>query len=280
MKNSDPAKLACFVISLNPDAPNFGRLMNSLEEQGIHPEHFPAVDGRSTYPALEGKERISERMSMLRVRRLLTSSEVGCYLSHLRAVKKAYNEGYDYVCVLEDDVVIEPEFGDTVRALLSENLDIVRLMALKLCRRKPLMDIVYGTMLTRPERGTRGAQAYIMSRTGMRKFIHHASVIYEAVDHVLDHFYLFDLDTYAVEPHVVFELDKASSIAKRHEKPSRTPNLFERIAYHPVKLYFSLRRHWYLLRHQEDMYPAIWPLEKPERCNGLTDKSQARQLLG
>ena len=280
MKNSDPAKLACVVISLNPDEPNFGRLMNSLEEQGIHPEHFPAVDGRSAYPSLEGKERISERMSMLRVRRLLTSSEVGCYLSHLRAVKKAYNEGYDYVCVLEDDVVIEPEFGNTIRALLSENLDIVRLMALKLRRRKPLRDIVYGVMLTRPERGTLGTQAYMMSRTGMKKFIDHASVIYEAIDHVLDHFFLFDLETYAVEPHVAFELDNGSTIVKKHDKPSRTPNLFERIAYHPVKLYFSLRRHWYLLRHQEDMYPASWPLNRPGKSSRLRGKGEAHQLLG
>lgn len=156
MKNSDTQTLACYVISLNPDQPNVVRLLNALQEQGIEAGHFPAVDGRAAYPTLVSNERISECLSMLRVRRLLTSSEVGCYLSHLRAVKKAYNEGYDYVCVLEDDVVIEPEFGNTVRALLSENLDIVRLMALKLRRRKPLREIVYGIMLTRAGTGHPG----------------------------------------------------------------------------------------------------------------------------
>jgi len=279
MKNSETKKLACYVISLNPDDLNFIRIMKSLKEQGIHAEHFPAVDGRNAYPALEGNERISEVMSMLRVRRLLTSSEVGCYLSHLRAVKKAYNEGYDYVCVLEDDVVIEPEFGNTVRALLSENLDIVRLMALKLRRRKPLREIVYGIMLTRPERGTLGTQAYMMSRTGMKKFIDHASVIYEAIDHVLDHFFLFDLETYAVEPHVVFELDSASSIAKKHQKTTRRPSLFERLAYHPVKLYFSILRHWYLLRHQSEMYPATWPMNRPGKSKRLRGKGDGEKVL-
>lgn len=279
MKISETKKLACYVISLNPKELNFGRLMKSLKEQGIQAEHFPAVDGRNAYPALEGDERISEVMSMLRVRRLLTSSEVGCYLSHLRAVKKAYNEGYDYVCVLEDDVVIEPEFGNTLRALLSENLDIVRLMALKLRRRKPLREIVYGIMLTRPERGTLGTQAYMMSRTGMKKFIDHASVIYEAIDHVLDHFFLFDLETYAVEPHVVFELDTASSIAKKHPQSTRRPNLFERIAYHPVKLYFSILRHWYLLRHRNDIYPARWPLNRPGKSKRLRAKGDGAKVL-
>lgn len=280
MKNSDPVKLACFVISLNPDAPNFARLMNSLQAQGIQAGHFPAVDGRCACPALEGKERISERMSMLRSRRLLTPTEVGCYLSHLRAVKKAYDRGFDYVCVLEEDVVIEPEFGHTIRALSSENLDIVRLMAKKLRRRKPLRDIIYGVMLTRPERGTQGSQAYMMSRTGMKKFIDHASLIYRPIDQVLDHFFLFDLDTYGIEPHVAFELDKGSIVVKKHETPTRTPNLFERMAYHLVKLYFSLRRHWYLLRHQEDIYPATWPLSPPDKSGRLEGKDEAHRLFG
>ncbi len=279
MKKSDTRTLACYVISLNPDQPSVVRLMNSLQEQGIEARHFPAVDGRAAYPALEDNERISKCMSMLRVRRLLTSSEVGCYLSHLRAVKKAYNEGYDYVCVLEDDVVIEPEFGNTVRALLSENLDIVRLMALKLRRRKPLREIVYGIMLTRPERGTLGTQAYMMSRAGMKKFLDHASVIYEPIDHVLDHFFLFDLETYAVEPHVVFERESASTITKKHQFPSRTPNLLERLMYHPVKLYFSIRRHWYLLRHQNDIYPATWPSSRPGKSTRLRAKGEAEKIL-
>jgi glycosyl transferase family 25 len=252
-------KLACWVISLNPDAENTVKLLGSLQQQGISASLFPAVDGRRAMPALKNGERFNHVLAMIRHRKQLTSGELGCYLSHFRAVRKAYDEGYTHLCVLEDDVVIEPDFARVLMALLpNDNLDMVRFMALRLRPRKVIGDIAdTGHLLTRPKRGAVGTQSYVLNRTGMKKFLDYAQTIYEPVDKLFDHFWLYNLKVYGVEPHTVYELDHATTIAKSADPSLLGPTLWMRLAYHPVKLWFSVRRHFHLLRHRDEYTPAV-----------------------
>ncbi len=271
--------LACRVITLHPQADNTRKLLSSLRQQGINAELFDAVDGRHGFPPLQAGERLDQRMAMLRRRSHLTATELGCYLSHLRAVREAYEQGYDFICLLEDDVVIEPGFPAVVAELLPEQLDVVRFMALKLRRRKVVKILSSGVDLVRPERGTLGTQAYMLSRRGMEKFLAHASHIYEAIDHVLDHFFLFDLDTWLVEPHVVYEVAGPSSVSKR-EIRAKAPGLWESLLYHPLKLWFSARRHLYFWRKRAELYPNQWPAQRPGRSARLRGKGrECRELL-
>ncbi len=276
---SAQTSLACYVISLNADGDDTVSLCDALAEQGITAKVFPAVDGRNGYPDLQEGEKKNVSLAMIRNKRYLTASEMGCYLSHYRAIKAAFDDGREFVCALEDDVVIEPQFAAVLLALLDRNLEMVRLMALKLRRRKVLGEIAAGVQLTRPERGTLGTQAYLMNREGMRKFLAHASSIYEAIDHVFDHFYLFDLDTYSVEPHIAYEQARESSIKKRPAAASRVPTLLERLAFRPVKLYFSLRRHLYLWRRRKDFYPAEFADVRPGKSPRLRGKGLAAKAL-
>ncbi|MYM61848.1 glycosyltransferase family 25 protein [Pseudomaricurvus sp. HS19] len=271
--------LACRVITLNPRADNTCKLLSSLRQQGINATLFDAVDGRQGFPPLQTGERLDQRMAMLRRRSHLTATELGCYLSHLRAVREAYDQGYEFVCLLEDDVVIEPGFAAVLAELLPEQLDIVRFMALKLRRRKLVKTLSAGVDLVRPERGTLGTQAYMLSRRGMEKFLAHASHIYEAIDHVLDHFFLFDLDTWLVEPHTAYELAGSSSVSKR-ETAAAAPGFRESLLYHPVKLWFSARRHLYFWRKRAELYPNQWPVRRPGRSPRLRGKGpECRELL-
>jgi glycosyl transferase family 25 len=254
-----PNNCLCWVISLNPQAENTQKLINDLQAQGINAEVFPAIDGRDNAPVLEGGERLRNSLAMVRHRKCLTGSELGCYLSHLRAVKKAYAQGSEYVCLLEDDVLIEPIFAEVLHSLLSKQLDMVRLMSLRLRRRRVLGPLAEGHYLMRPERGGLGTQSYLLNRLGMKKFIDHAEEIYEPIDKVFDHFFLFDLRVFSVEPHVAQELVHDSSVAKLWSEPARDIKLWHRLAYHPVKLWFSLRRRVYRLRHRAEFAGAVMP---------------------
>ncbi|MBD2859379.1 glycosyltransferase family 25 protein [Spongiibacter sp. KMU-158] len=266
--------LACWVISLNVQAENTQKLLIDLAEQGLEPTIFPAVDGRKQRPELQPDERFSEFLAMVRHKHILTNSELGCYLSHLRGVRKAYDSGYDYVCLIEDDVVIEPRFAEVVNCLMDDELDLVRLMALKVRRRKILKDLVGEHQLVRPERGTLGTQAYLMSRAGMKKFLDHGSVIYEQIDGVYDHFFLYNLNMYCVEPHVCYELDNGSNIARFNTENVKKPSFVQRLLFHPVKLWFSLRRHYYLNRRRSEFYPAEMPVNNPGKSPRMRRKKR------
>jgi len=50
------------------------------------------------------------------------SGSIGCFESHINAVKKAYNRGDHYVLIFEDDIVETASFSDTVMANISDYL--------------------------------------------------------------------------------------------------------------------------------------------------------------
>ena len=256
-------KLACWVISLNPEAENTVKLLASLREQGVPADLFPAVDGRKAMPELLRGEHLNRNLALIRHRKLLTNSEMGCYLSHLRAVRKAYDEGYSHVCLFEDDVVIEEDFAEVLFEAAKDDIELLRFMALRLRRRKPLREFSASSgvryRVVRPERGAVGAQAYLMNRRGMKKFIDAALEIYEPVDKLFDHFWLFDLQVCGIEPHTVYELEHETSVQKEPDPEAAKPNWWQRLLFHPVKLWFSIRRHSYMLAHRAEFRPCTMP---------------------
>ncbi|WP_344936777.1 glycosyltransferase family 25 protein [Zhongshania borealis] len=255
----------CWVISLNPASENTQKLIADLAAQGLNAEIFPAVDGRAGMPSLEGDERFLDDLAMVRHGKHLTASELGCYLSHLRAAKQAYDEGYQHICLMEEDVVIEPLFGDVYRSVLDKELDMVRMMSLRIRKRVVLDKLVGEHRLVRPVRGGLGAQAYVLNRAGMKKLFTYGQKIYEPIDKVMDHFFLFDLQVFAVEPHVAHELVHETSVQKAADTNDETPRLWHRLAFHPVKLWFSLRRHFYRFCHRGDFSGATLPSKKVGR---------------
>lgn len=264
--------IPCWIISLNPEAPLAAALAQALGAQGLPHEFIPAVDGRQGMPALHGKERLDERKALLRHQRVLTPRQVGCYLAHYRAVQRAWDAGLERVCILEDDVALEDGFAEALHGIaqLPDEVEMVRLMALRVRRRKVLSALPGSDSqkLVRPERGWCGCQAYVINRAGMRKLLDHACALFEPIDKLIDHFWEFDLQLYGVEPHVCYEMPHVSSTRTPGLAPPRPPLLLRLLApFH--KAAFSHARHRYLKRHASEFYPAEWPEERMGRTQRM-----------
>jgi glycosyl transferase family 25 len=268
-------KFACWILSLDAESDQTQKLITSLKEQGVESSVCPGVDGRSSMPKLEGDEYIDERESIIRHRKLLSPSQVGCYLAHYRAVKKAFDEGYDRICILEDDVFLESNFSSVLNDVvaLPDEFEMTRLMALKVRKRKfvrnlPAAEDGSSAVIVRPERGWCGAQGYVLSRPGMKKIVDHGARIFEPIDKVYDHFFEFDLKLYGVEPHILHEYRAESTIKKPAEK-SAPLSLMQLIAFHIYKGYRSLGRHIYLRKHRSEFYPCEVPAERMGKTDRL-----------
>jgi glycosyl transferase family 25 len=199
---------------------------------------------------------------------------VGCYLAHLRALRQAYDEGLERVCLFEDDVELEPDFAQVLCELeqLPDGVEMVRLMGLKIRKRKVIKTLSDGRhQLVRPERGALGAQGYLINRIGMRKLLDHGSRIYEPIDKLYDHFWEYDLRLYGVEPHIIYEAVSGSTIVKSNvAKADVAPWLHW---FYPLgKLFRSINRHWYLKRNHGEFYPADLPSVKPGRTERMKGK--------
>ena len=248
-------------------------LLASLHQQGIDASIFHGVDGRQSMPPLQGREKINKMQSIFRHQQMLTSSQVGCYLSHYRVIKKAYDEGYDRVCILEDDAILEEKFGAGLKQLidLPEEYEMTRLMALKIRKRKIIKSLFENNdehVLVRPERGWCGAQGYLLSRAGMKKILDNGSDLFEPIDKLYDHFWEFDLKLYGVEPHLVYEKREESNIKKTPPTKPRMGVVFK-IGFHLYKGFRSLKRHLYLYRFHSEFYPASKPEGRPGRTERM-----------
>lgn len=255
-----------WIITLKPESESVQELQQALKSQGLEASLFQAVDGRTAMPALEPGEKLAKHRTRLRHLCDLTPPEVGCYLSHLRLIKKAWNEGFESICILEDDVKLEPDFARIMEEItkLPSEVEMVRLMGLKIRKRKVVQPLGDGShQLVRPERGWLGTQAYFLNRTGMEKVLKHASTIKEPIDKMYDHFWEGGLRFFGVEPHLVYEKNpEFSSIPKSNRRSARVSLSYHVL--HPfAKALLSTTRHAHLLSNREQFYPCRFPAKKP-----------------
>ncbi len=251
-------KTTIAVITLNPDSEKVQELLSHLAKQNLSAQVIAGVDGRAGFPKLAEEESIDQARS-LKMRLIeLSKSEVGCYLSHFRIIKNAYNEGLDRICILEDDVLIESDFGRVLSSLetLPDTIEHIRLMGLKMHKRKEVFSLSDSHTLTRPVKGLCGTQGYVISRSGMKKVLKHGSSISEPIDKFYDHFWDINLKSYCIEPHVIWErpIIESSIVKASRSEASRVG--WKKVKRHLIKMQRGFKRRVYLLKNWNQFFPA------------------------
>ena len=260
--------IAARIIALNPENPVALELQRTLREQGIETSIRIAVDGRREMPALQGQEQLSQHKALIYRRAELTTTEVGCYLSHYRVIREAYDTGLSHVCVFEEDVVAEPGLGDVIRDIvqLDESAHLVRLMLRKIRRRKTVQQLASGYTLTRPVRGALGTQGYVLNRAGMKKILDFGATIYMPIDKLYDSFFLDGLNCFTVEPHAIYELARPTSVRKASKAKSLSLLIILRWHLH------RLRRSFYRRVHYALHFSQYFPASRPKKVLGKSQK--------
>lgn len=108
----------------------------------------------------------------------LTKGEIGCTLSHLVAIKKAYDNGDEYALVVEDDVqfnlltIIDTSIKEIITQAPTD-WEILKLCCIRNSINEPT--VTYKNMKYHVENiveyNTWGTQAYIINKKGMRKIL-------------------------------------------------------------------------------------------------------------
>lgn len=254
--------MKAWIISLNPKKAEAVELKHLLKCKKVEAEIIPAVDGRKAMPALTQDEAIDQNKALINRKAPLTSSEIGCYLSHLRAIKKAYQEGLNHIAIFEDDVIAEENLAELLDAIetLDDDAHLVRLMSLKRRERKELKQLTPEYKLTRPLRGALGTQGYVLNREGMKRILNFGSTITMPIDKLYDSFFLFGLKCYSVEPHAIYEKAHPSTIKKTQGQLDSSLSTI--ILWRLNKLFRSIKRHTHRIKHRTEFSPASKPPKK------------------
>lgn len=195
------------IINLPRSTDRRDAMAAQLARLDIAAEFIEAVDGR----ALDPQQRVAYcAESFAAFHSPLTAAEVGCYLSHLKALERIADQGWPRAVVLEDDVPLSGDFVPRLNVLCREAdvaLDLIKLAG-HLHRHLVLQVLSNGDRLVRYRRPPIGAYALLWSSAGARKMLAHSRPVRRPFDVEIKHWWEMHLRIATLVPELV-SLDPA-----------------------------------------------------------------------
>lgn len=174
-----------FVINLDRDVERMASLAGSLKSLGLDYVRVPAVLGKEV-PGWE--QLVDAGLYADRNRNVMPRpGEVGCYLSHLKAMEEFLRTDAPWCVILEDDVEVLPGCVPVLEALgRRDDWDLAKLFCfhsgMPVRKRALTSDHHLVVHLTR----TTSSAAYAVNRRAAETMLKSMRPITEQVDHALD----------------------------------------------------------------------------------------------
>ena len=130
-----------YIINLDISNDRLKNIKNQNKEHKLKLTRFPAVYGKN----INDKKLIEK--GLLDKNHKLKKGQIGCYLSHLKLLKKAKNDNDNIIIVLEDDIVFSKNFKDKLNEYYKEvpdDWDIIYLGASRVKGKKISKHVLEG----------------------------------------------------------------------------------------------------------------------------------------
>jgi len=249
-------QIPVFVINLDRAAQRLERMDAELGALGVSYERLPAVDGSAITADFI---KTFAPVKSWRQRRRPAPSQVGCYLSHVRALELIRDRGLERACILEDDVVFAPDFPSFLDAAAPwpDGTDVLKLEIAGVADK--LRALVIGRTGSRKfafiqSGGQFGAAAYIVTASGAEKMLADLKVMTAGYDGQAFDYYRSGVKVVHVMPPPCVQLNGEGENAPHSQKAALTPiakvlHRASRIAVNALKLRYRIA-HFGLKRSQ------------------------------
>ncbi|PUE55509.1 glycosyltransferase family 25 protein [Limnohabitans parvus] len=121
------SELQTYVINLDRSKDRLDAITHQLDGLGLPFMRIPAVDGKQASP--EQKACIDEHTYQRKHGKPSLPGELGCYLSHVKAIQTFLYSDAPFALILEDDAIFGEGFVDAVHELMRhpQKWDMVKL---------------------------------------------------------------------------------------------------------------------------------------------------------
>jgi glycosyl transferase family 25 len=188
-----------YVINLDRDVERMASIRANLETLGLPFERLSAVMGKD----VPEWEKLVDMSAYAWRNRLDTprAGEVGCYLSHLKAMETFLRTDAPWCVILEDDVEVLPACGEVLRALgEKDDWDLVKLFNFHSGLPVKKRELAGGHRLVAHLTRTTSSAAYVVNRRAAETLLNSMRPITEQVDHALDRPWETGLRTRGIRP--------------------------------------------------------------------------------
>lgn len=188
-----------YVINLDRDTERLASVCGNLAALGLAFKRVPAVLGKEILnwedlvdlPAYAWRNRLD----------IPRPGEVGCYLSHLKAMETFLRTDAPWCVILEDDVEVLPSCVDVLRSLSEkDDWDLVKLFNFHSGLPVKKRALAGGYHLVAHLTRTTSAAAYVVNRRAAETLLKSIRPITEQVDHALDRPWETGLRTRGIRP--------------------------------------------------------------------------------
>lgn len=191
--------MKAYIINL-PEASERKIHMKSLFENiSICPVFIEAVIGKNLILPHKGFDEKRYRSAHGKSANL---SELGCYFSHLRAIKQFLHDGDDYGLILEDDL----KFDETIESIISKALkfnnqfDLLRLSGLHNGHPVNINSLNEKFSIACNLTRQTGAGAYLINRHAAKQLLEKLNPMWLPFDHAFDREWSFGVKAMCINP--------------------------------------------------------------------------------
>lgn len=216
-------KLRCYVINLDSSTKRLDEFNASFKKTNLNIERISAVDGR----LIDIEAFSDDNLCKKQMGRGLQPGEVGCYLSHKKAVEQFLSTDAPYAIIFEDDAIPNEGFEKTVTTIIQKFLKNNKSAALV---NLGAMDFKYSSKVLKindkfvrcTHRFPMLATAVLWTRNGAKTFLESALPITMPYDNFLRYLFSGTNTAFSIHPPIIRFSGVKSDIAARNENVRRS----------------------------------------------------------
>ena len=221
-----------FLINLAGSKDRLAAARKQFEAFGIAFERIEAVYGKALSPQ-QLNQYYCAKLNARQFYRPLSVGEIGCYISHLKALQQIVARQLPYAFIFEDDFQLQPQFRDclSLPSTIAFKWDVIKLAPYgkKSYHSDFAIPLPSGEQLVSQRKVSTGACAHLISLDGAKKILAAAVPFGRPFDTDLQYFWEKDLDIFMLEPHPVLQgTNFASTIAAQSDPKSKSGGFFKK----------------------------------------------------
>jgi glycosyl transferase family 25 len=200
--------LTTFVINLDSSSDRLSEITQHLSDRGIDFTRVPAVDGRQ--PDHAEADRYDSRSARKIIGREMMGGEIGCFLSHRRALSVFLQTKASHALILEDDAILEPNIIEKIENAVawldisaSKGWRTINVGRAKLPITTHLCELGEHNLVA-AHYAPMGAYALIWSRKGAEEFLTLSEKISAPVDNTMQNWLCRNGGGFAINPELAF----------------------------------------------------------------------------
>lgn len=204
-------RISTLLINLDRATDRMQQMDEQLRRLCISYRRVAAVDGATLAEPIDDYDEDGYR---IRIGKQTNKNEIGCYLSHLNAMRALLDSDASHALILEDDALLPDDIHALLEELLEqgEHWDMIRLSSSRIGVYLPVCDLSANRQLVINTRVLKNTAGYLINRKGARRCLDCLLPMQRPYDVAIDRDWSMGLRTACVIPFPITSGEVAGQI--------------------------------------------------------------------